>query len=813
LPDGLARFERWLLDHPRSVLLFGLIVVLAFGLGLTRARFANDYRIFFDAADPQRVAHEVNEDTFAPSDSINIVLIARNGDLFRADRLAVIAEATAAARRLPHVTRVDSLSNFQFSRAQGDELTVAPLVDTHAPLTPTAIAGIRANAMGEPALVGRLIARDGRTATIIASVRLPADDPRALAAVTDAAKVLRAKLAAQSPELDVRLTGVILLSQSFYDVTQSDLMRLAPVMVLLLFVAIWGFFRAVGPAFASMLVLGLACLLTMGFGGWMGIALSPASGQVPVIILTIATAECIHLIGCMRAAEMNGFTRRDALARSLAENRAPVALTTLTDILGFLCFNFSDTPPFRDLGNLAAFGAIAAYFCTMVILPAMLCVLPVRGNASLHETETPVEAVALWAVRWRWPVIGGFSLLAVALGVLIPRMPISDNFVQWLGPQQAFRQDAEVINQHLPGIYVNAWGVGSGEENGVADPDYLRRLDAFTTWLRAQPEVAHVLSLSDMMKRLNRNMNGDDPAAYTLPSQRDLAAQYLVLFEMSLQQDMDLGDVLSIDKSKSRVLVTLNDVPSHRMIAFQERANRWLHDNTPARMHAHGAGTTMMFAYLTENNNASMLKGTATAILIIALVTGLALRSARLGLICLVPATMPVVMAFGAWYCLVGSIGLYAAFVTSCAMGLTVDSTTHFVMKFHDGWVGQRMNPIEAIRHAFRRVGTELWIASAVLIAGFLVLTLSQFALIARLGAMTSLIFVFAIATTFLMTPALLCLLLGERSGGGQDLRQMTPAPEPGREAARQIAGANAQANAGEAPQSGAYHHRGHEQQ
>lgn len=767
--DALAqRMERAAIDRASLTLGLGLLVALVAGLGLLRIEFTNDYRVFFEPDDPQRVANEELETEFTRSDTVNFVVFAPSGDMLTPERLAAVEQLTEAAWSLPGATRVDSLTNYQYSYGQDDDLIVEPLVADAASATPEDIARIRRNALGERAVVGRYLSEDATTAQVIVTVNLETGNTAALKEIANAAEQLRQETAKAHPDLRVATTGVVLLSHSFYDVTQSDLVRLVPVMVAFLFIAIWFFFKSWRAALAAIVVLGLSVLVTMGIAGWAGIQLSPASGQVPVIILTIATAEAIHLIGKANSYQKKGLDRHAAALKSVRINHAPIALTTLTDVLGFLCFNFSETPPFRDLGNMAAYGAVIAYLYSVFFLPALLARVSLGVKGDLLEREHNVAKLAGWSMRHRALVLGGFSVLALGLGALAPRLEARDNFIEWLSPRHDFRQDAEFINQHLPGIYTLNYGIESGEEGGISEPQYLQTLERFTAWLEAQPEVADVYSIVDVMRRLNRNLHGDDPAYERLPASREEAAQYLLLYEMNLAQGQDLSDQLTPDKTSSRVVVAMNNITSEQMVSLKERADAWLKQNAPPVMQAGGVGTSLMFAYLTQENNVAMVSGTISAFLLIGLLTAIALRSVLLGFVALVPSIIPVIMAFGAWLIIQGDYGLYAAFVTSCALGLTVDSVTHFMMNFSRARKEAGGDAKKATLLAYQGVGMELWIASAVLVVGFLILAFSEFEIIAKLGMMTALIFVFAIATTFVMLPALLSLLNQRRKASGE---------------------------------------------
>jgi uncharacterized protein len=757
----LDRFARWLEDvataRPARTLAIGALVALLAAGGLVQIKFANDYRVFFNPHDPARMAQEQLEATFVAGDSVNLVLHRAKGNVFNAHDLQLIARTAEDMALLPHVRRVDSLASYQSSRAQGDELIVSPLLPA-GNITTALAKSIAQEALADPAVVNRLVSADGKTAQLIATVALPENNPAALDAIAKAAAALKTKLQQANPDVHVATTGVVLLSHSFYDITKSDMMKLIPIMSIALLLAIAAFFRSWSAAFAAMLTLGLSVLVTMGIGGWLGFSLSPASGQVPVIILTIATAEAIHLIGVMKGQQRAGLAMREAARASVRANHTPIFLTTLTDVLGFLCFNFSDTPPFRDLGNLASIGAIIAYGFSVLFLPALLCLLPIKANMELAEKATPFEKVASACMAHRGKVLMAFAALTFGLASQMPKLDVKDNFIEWLSPQQPFRVDADFINAQLPGLYAMQFALPADGPDGVSDPAYLQRLDDFTAWLQTQPQIHHVWSITELMKRLNKNMHNDAANMYVLPKSRELASQYLLLYEMSLQPGADLTNQISLDKSSSRLVVALKNVSSAEMMLLKARAEQWLKLHAPT-MQTPATGTSLMFASLTQNNTASMVGGTLASFLMIAITLTLALRSVRLGIASLLPSIAPSLMAFGLWYFLEGHIGLYAAFVVSCALGLVVDATTHFMLDYDKAArnIGHYGN--DAVLAAFRHLGMDLWVSSVVLALGFGILTFSDFAIIAKLSQMVTLIFLFGLGTTFLMLPAMLSLL------------------------------------------------------
>src|SRR5690606_37534882 len=122
------------------------------------------------------------------------------------------------------------------------------------------------------------------------------------------------------------------------------------------------------------------------------------------------------------------------------------------------------------------------------------------------------------------------------------------------------------------------------DSGGISEPEYLRKLDELRAWAEAQPEVVTTNSFSDVIKRLNRNMNGNDEAYYRIPDDRPLAAQYLLMFEMSLPFGLGLDNAVSMNKDATLFGIVLEQTTSSNILRFKERMDAWIAANFPADM-------------------------------------------------------------------------------------------------------------------------------------------------------------------------------------------------------------------------------------
>jgi predicted RND superfamily exporter protein len=424
--------------------------------------------------------------------------------------------------------------------------------------------------------------------------------------------------------------------------------------------------------------------------------------------------------------------------------------------------NLSDAPPFRDMGNIVAMGVTAAFAYSVLFLPSIMAVLPVRVRPVLPGAGIiSFEQLANFVVNRRKLVLWGTVAVSVGLTTGISRIELSDDFVKYFSERYDIRKGSDFTKDNLTGVNRIEYSLRSGEPGGINDPEYLAKVEEFVGWYRHQPKVVHVSTITETMKRLNKNMHGDDASYYRIPERRDLAAQYLLLYEMSLPYGLDLNDQINVDRSATRMIVTLRDTTTREQREMDERARAWLKANAPENMFTYGSGLSIIWAHISERNINSMLGASFGALVVISGILIFALRSIRLGLISLIPNLAPALLAFGVWGMVVGRVGLALSIIVSMTLGIVVDDAVHFLSKYLRARRELGMSPSDAVRYAFHTVGAAIWITTVALVAGFLILALSGYRMNADMGLMTAITITLALALDFFLLPTLLMKVEG----------------------------------------------------
>ncbi len=493
--------------------------------------------------------------------------------------------------------------------------------------------------------------------------------------------------------------------------------------------------------------------------------------MAPIIILTLAVCDCVHLLASYLHHLSLGQDKKLAMTNALKINIQPVFLTSLTTAIGFLAMNTSGVPPFRELGNFAAFGVMAAFFLSVGLLPALAIALPMKAKRMDEGKQLWSSRLAEFVIAKRRILLPGVLLTATVLASLTGLNELNDNTIDYFDESTEFRQASSFMEDNLTGFNTISYSLDSGEAGAVNEPAFLRKVDAFANWYEQQPEVVHVQTYTDTIKRLNRNMHGNDPAWDKIPESRELAAQYQLLYELSLPYGLDLNNQVDTEKRSLLLTVGIKGAKAKELIGIDARAQDWFKEHAP-ELAATGSGISIMFAHVGKKNIESMLVGSVIAVILITLTLMLSLASFKFGLLSLLPNAFPAMIALGFWGMLVGEVDLGIAVVFSLTLGIVVDDTVHFFSKYMRARQLQGLSPEDAVRYAFNTVAKPLVITTMVLVAGFSILMLSNFTVNAKMGIMISATITIALIFDFLLLPALLMKF--------DRLKISAPAPDKG---------------------------------
>ena len=734
-----------------------LIVVCLLATGLTKLTFNPDLETYFPEGHPAVIRYNEIDDMFIPTDNLIIAVHSNEGTLFNGDSLKVIEELTKKSWTIPYSVRVDSLTNYSYVKSVNDDLIVEPFIE-EAEKKSIEFFEKRENLVaGEDIIYKSLISEDKKTSVVSIIVDPPGPNKE-----DQNSELINYLLGFIEPikesneNLDIRLLGNPYLDYISPRIVKAEMPVVMPLMLLLIFLIVFLMIRSYTAVLATFIVILMSLIATFGSIGILGNPLNQMVSTIPILIITLALADCIHLFSIYFQNRIKGISSKESMEKSLEMNIQPLFLTTISTCIGFLCLNFIEVTPLRDLGNAVAIGIGFAFIFTIFFIAPIVSFFEVKTASKVTKQTRFSTSVGSFILKNGNKLIFSITSISFLILLCIPMNELDENPTQMYAEGfTSFSSDTLWLDEKLSVTFpVNF--LATNEEGQVSDPDFLKILDKFSVWLEEREQVNHVTSLANNMKNLNKSMHGDDPEWKKIPENADLSAQYLFFYEMSLPMGLDLNSSISQDRKSTKISATLKDMSSNEFKEFNNEVLRYLRQNNLENMISEASSFRVIFTYMTEAIVNSLLYGLFIGILLITLIIGLFFRSYLLPALSIFPNILPIGMGFGLWGLFVGEVGFMVAVGMGSTLGVIVDFTVHFLSKYELARKEFKKSVEESVIYSFETVGFALIIMTVVLALGFSVLNLVTFIPIQDFAKFSVICFVGGLIINFLFLPNLL---------------------------------------------------------
>jgi len=734
-----------------------LIAVCLLATGLTKLTFNPDLETYFPEGHPAVIRYNEIDDMFIPTDNLIIAVHSNEGTLFNGDSLKVIEELTKKSWTIPYSVRVDSLTNYSYVKSVNDDLIVEPFIEEAEKKSIEFIEKRKDLVAGEDIIYKSLISEDKKTSVVSIIVDPPGPNKE-----DQNSELINYILGFIEPikesneNLDIRLLGNPYLDYISPRIVKAEMPVVMPLMLLLIFFIVFLMIRSYVAVLATFVVILMSLIATFGSIGILGSPLNQMVTTIPILIITLALADCIHLFSIYFQNRVKGISSKESMEKSLEMNIQPLFLTTISTCIGFLCLNFIEVAPLRDFGNAVAIGIGFAFIFTIFFIAPIVSFFEVKTASKVTKQTRFSTSVGSFILKNGNKLIFSITSISFLILLCIPMNELDENPTQMYAEGfTSFSSDTLWLDEKLSVTFpVNF--LATNEEGQVSDPDFLKILDKFSVWLEEREQVNHVTSLANNMKNLNKSMHGDDPEWKKIPENADLSAQYLFFYEMSLPMGLDLNSSISQDRKSTKISATLKDMSANEFKEFNNEVLGYLRQNNLENMISEPSSFRVIFTYMVEAIVNSLLYGLFIGILLITLIIGLFFRSYLLPALSIFPNILPIGMGFGLWGLFVGDVGFMVAVGMGSTLGVIVDFTVHFLSKYELARKEFKKSVEESVIYSFETVGFALIIMTVVLALGFSVLNLVTFIPIQDFAKFSVICFIGGLIINFLFLPNLL---------------------------------------------------------
>lgn len=730
-----------------------LIIITFCIFGLARLQPNGDPRIFFDRDSTEYQTVLKLEDEFTRNTTIIFVIESKIGTVFNKEILGSIHDLTQSLWGQTHVTRVDSLSNFQRTQSIEDTLETDDLYKAEE-LSQDVINEIARYSAGESRLINGVLGPDLDVSAVIATLDIERSDQTQVNEVISWAKALKSQFENNNSDIKIHLAGSVAYSDALTDATRIELETKLPWVFGLMIVVLYLILKSGWLVTATLYVVIITNLITLSIAGWAALPITPIIAFVPVSLIAIVLADAIHLNTSYQRALAQSKNRIESIQSAVSENFQPMLVTSITTAIGFLCLNISESPPYKHLGNLVAIGSVFAFVLTVYWMPTWISIFPVKA-------ASPSSRLKISDRLLRFPKIsiGIVCLLLAFLAMQLPKNYLDEQMDRFFDDTWEIKKTNTLVNERLGGVHKIEYRVESTSDIPITSQKYLMALSDFSHWASSHPKVAQVVGFDQIIKTIHQQMNNGDDEFYDIPADDQLNSQYFLLYEMSLPYGTNIQDRVNFEKTATRITVVLHSSSSSELIEFRDDANNWIKQNWPMELWTKSISLEAAFSQLNIDNSVSLLQGTFMGFVIIGIVLCFTLKSLKLGVLSLLSNTLPALAGFGIWGIKDGQIGLAVSIVAVITLGVVVDDTIHLLSKYKKLSSKEGYDPVRSAKEALSTTGKALFTTTAVLFICFGVLSFSHFKPNADLGFLSASTLALAlIIDVFLLLPAVMLL-------------------------------------------------------
>ena len=733
-------------------LIVSVMVALFFLALIPRIQTIDNVDYFTVGGDPDFAFHKEIKAIFG--DDEFFVISFKRPDIFTEKNLLLLRELAEKLEAHPGVRDVQSLGNVDYVDGAQEYFEVRKFLEV-IPDTQEGLELLRRQALTTPMYLDNLISRDGGTTALIVYPYDRPEDKGFRAALLEDVRELLSEY--ENEELVFHLAGNTVTNVSLSRYVQDDVAAFIPLTYFFVALVIWVMFRNFRLTVLALVNISVCVGSTMGFMALIGTAMHNVTSVIPSLVMALALADTVHIFSCLDRKVLETIPdTRAALAHILEKVFVPCFLTTLTTAVGFLSLAVSSIPPIREFAYVASMGMVFEFFFSFVLLPPLLLLCKPskifrdmadeRGmNAFLHFLK---RIVTTHHVR----ICVACLLLTLVSIWFSGRVQVETNLVEYFDKKSVLRQDLDFIQDNLSGVSTLDISVRANTLDAFTVPKNLAVIDEIQSFLQTLPGVDTSISFADYIKEMNKSFHDEDPSYYVIPDQKELIAQYMLLYNSE-----NIDDYVNSEFDHARILVRLSENSSARQAQLIDRIKEFLEANPRDDLEMRITGSVVQQVNVIEAVTDGLVSSLALALVVITVIMLMVLRSVKIGLLSIVPNLFPLILNFGIMGLLGIPLDTSTALISVVALGIAVDDTIHFLLEYNC-FRQRKMSMVDSLGSVLLGKGLPIVTTSVILCAGFGVLVFSNFVPTFYFGLLSAMVMLTALAGDILLLPAIMLI-------------------------------------------------------
>jgi len=748
--------------HPRVYLAALALLTLFFGYFYATLPTETSVESLIVENDPDRRFYEGFKEQFGEDEFL--VVGFQHEHLFSPEILALIKQQTDRLEQIEEVKEVVSLSNVENIIGTDFDFIVEPLVD-ELPRNSSESNLIRQRATANPLILGNLFSSETSSALYLIRTKAhPGDegyDARLVAKVRD---VFSAEQGA--PDISYHIAGWLVTDVSMSQYMARDMMFFMPLTFGIIALFLWVFLRNLYAVGISLLTVTVALVWAMALLNLIGGAMGPMTSILAPLIMALIVADAVHIFQYFLTATDVSSSPVTRIHITLKHLSIPCFLTSLTTALGFASLGLSDIPPIRHLGIAAAGGMMFEFVLVFMLIP--LCVYALRNKSGVWfrktriAPENPPGPLSLDRILCWWSTkVGHYRKIIVVCTLVVTflslyaltQVQVETNLIDYFKQGTEVRTDAQFFDRNLGGATTLEVSIKSAELDYFKNPEALEMIGAIENYVTNWPFVTKATNLTSFLQQMNAAFHNNSAEFYRTPQERNLIAQYLLLYDGD-----ELAYFINADYNWARLSFKINEHSSRiledKVAALQQYlAQNFQQDDLEFNI----TGKTYLVTKLVNSIIYGQIQSLTFALLTITALLFWVFKSFRLGLLSIIPNMFPIIINFGIMGLFNIPLNTATAIISALAIGIAVDDTIHYLVHYQEvRKTGASIN--DALTSSIRAKGGAIITTSIILTCGFVVLCFSSFVPTIQFGLLCSIIMLTALVGDLVVLPAILAL-------------------------------------------------------
>lgn len=746
----MHKFAEFVLKQPRLITFFIFILVVLAIFPASKIRTDFDLENFYPKEDPTVLSYQILEEEFGRDD--NIIMVGYKEDmLFNKGQLLLLKSIIDSVKSISFVNEVNSIWSAEEMVNNNGSLSFNPFLVEDS--LDTSNENIRSIITDDAFAEGFYLNKTGNTTAIYIEIE---DENNTYQNRNQIIRELQLILD-QYPQIDFKITGIPFFRNQYVNILNDEVIFYIALSSVLIILLLWYLYRSIAGVFIPMLIVWFTVLFTVAAVTLTGGYLEIMSSTIAPILLCVGVADSIHMISKFDDAVQSGMQRTKAIVEMVVTLGSATFLTSITTAIGFATLLTSSVVPMKRFGIYTALGVLIAYTITILFLPSLLKITKIKNVFKVNGGKFYIwigkQLIKLsFFNKKNYRTI---SYISLAIGLLfavgITQLQVNGRVFDDVSRDSKLIEDSNFFSDNLAPAFPLEFVIDTKLENGITNPNFIKRVDDLQNHLLSYPEIKRATSFTTLLKSLHETMSPELSQLNELPIKEDLISQYLLLLEIT--DNTILERVTDFNYQKLRLAAQTVDAGSRRINEIRSSIEDYLGDNFKDE-EITITGSTILSANLVSKIVYSLASSIGLAFICISFLMAFLFKDLKMVVISLIPNVMPLIMIAG----IMGFFGIdikpSTAVIFTIAFGIAVDDTIHFLARFRIE-LKRGLSLEDALQITTQKTGRAIIITSMVLLLGFGTLITSKFTSTTHMGLLVSSTIFFAVIADLILLPAL----------------------------------------------------------